>query len=182
MPESVTDRCTKAHEYIFLLSKSAKYFYDADAIKEPAKGWKGSRFEDGKNLINHPNVGKKRKPAGWDTGLGSHGTIHRDGRAQAVEYTNGVCENRNKRSVWTIPTQPFPEAHFATFPPQLIQPCILAGCPEGGTVFDPFFGAGTTGYVCEKFNRKWVGIELNPEYAEIAKSRIERETRQLKMF
>lgn len=89
MPESVTDRCTKAHEYIFLFSKSARYYFDAEAIKEPATGWNGSKFEDGKNLINHPNVGKnrQRKPAGWDTGKGGHGSFHRSGRAEAIEYT-----------------------------------------------------------------------------------------------
>lgn len=108
MPESVTDRCTKAHEYIFLFSKSARYYFDAEAIKEPATGWNGSKFEDGKNLINHPNVGKnrQRKPAGWDTGKGGHGSFHRSGRAEAIEYTEIAPEastTRNKRSVWTVP-------------------------------------------------------------------------------
>lgn len=96
-----------------------------------------------------------------------------------LEYFEPVIET--KKDVWTVSTQPFSEAHFATFPPQLIQPCILAGCPEGGTVLDPFFGAGTTGYVCEKYGRRWAGIELNESYAEIAKKRIEREAKQLKI-
>jgi hypothetical protein len=107
MPESVTDRPTKAHEYVFLLAKQERYYYDAEAIKEPAKGWNGSRFEDGKNLVMHPNVGKQRKPAGWDTGPGTHGNYHRDGRAQQVEYTETTAETRNRRTVWTIPTTPF---------------------------------------------------------------------------
>jgi len=171
MPESCKDRCTKAHEYIFLLSKSAKYYYDHEAIKEPANGWNGSRFEDGKNLEVHPNVGKKRKPAGWDTGTGAHGTIHRDGRAKEVEYTEGICANRNKRSVWTVCTQPYKEAHFATFPPALIRPCILAGCPQGGTVLDPFGGSGTTGEVSEIEGRNSILCELNPAYVTLAKNR-----------
>ncbi len=176
MPESVTDRPTKSHEYLFLLSKSARYFYDAEAIKEPAKGWNESRFEDGKNAIIHPNVGKKRKPAGWNTGNGSHGTIHRDGRAKEVEYTNGIAETRNKRTVWTIPTHKFPGAHFAVFPPALIEPCILAGCPRDGIVLDPFMGAGTTAIVALKHGRHYVGIELKPEYAEMARNRIKHGT------
>lgn len=125
MPESVRDRCTKAHEYIFMLTKSAKYYYDADAIAEDAK------------------------------------------------TQNGQCgEIRNKRSVWTVATHPFAEAHFATFPPELIEPCILAGCPEGGTVLDPFSGAGTTGMVADRLKRNAILIELNPEYAKIADNRM----------
>lgn len=176
MPESVTDRCTKAHEYIFLFSKSACYYFDAEAIKEPATGWKGSKFEDGKNLINHPNVGKnrQRKPAGWDTGKGGHGAFHRLGRAEAIEYTEIAPEastTRNKRSVWTVPPQPFKEAHFATFPEDLIVPCILAGCPAGGLVLDPFNGSGTTRIVANKLGRNAIGFELNPEYIEIENRR-----------
>ena len=176
MPESVTDRCTKAHEYIFLFSKSARYYFDAEAIKEPANGWNGSKFEDGKNLINHPNVGKnrQRKPAGWDTGKGGHGSFHRDGRAKTVEYTEitvATSTTRNKRSVWTIPPRPCKEAHFATYPEDLIVPCILAGCPEGGTVLDPFNGTGTTRIVANKLGRNAIGFELNPEYIEIENRR-----------
>lgn len=136
MPESIGDRCTKAHEYLFLLSKSARYFYDADAIAEDA------------SPNTHSRVAKI--PAGWETGPGTHGSFHRDGRAPGVSpksasedsnirakasfhaSTTGRVETRNKRSVWTVPTSPFAEAHFATFPPALIEPCILAGCPEGG--------------------------------------------------
>lgn len=171
MPESVTDRPTKSHEYIFLLSKNEKYYYDHEAIKEPAQGWNGSKFEDGKNAIIHPNVGKKRKPAGWDTGAGSHGSFHREGRAKEVEYTDGICEKRNKRSVWTIPTQPYPEAHFATFPPALIEPCILAGSSPGDIVFDPFFGSGTTGQVAEQLGRQWIGCEIQTDYEPLQKQR-----------
>ena len=164
MPESVTDRPTKSHEYIFLLSKSQRYFYDAEAIKEPDSGQQHHRnvFEGAPSL--EPSGGLKSSHKSlW-------GTPDKNG--------NG----RNKRTVWTIPTAPFSEAHFATFPPKLIEPCIFAGSPEGGTVFDPFFGAGTTGLVCEKYGRKWIGIELNQDYADIAAKRIDQEAKQLKMF
>lgn len=176
MPESVTDRCTKSHEYIFLFSKSPRYYFDAEAIKEPATGWNGSKFEDDKNLINHPNVGKirQRKPAGWDTGKGGHGSFHRSGRAEAIEYYEIAPEastTRNKRSVWTVSPQPFKEAHFATFPENLIVPCILAGCPVGGLVLDPFNGSGTTRIVANKLGRNAIGFELNPKYIEIENRR-----------
>ena len=149
MPESVTDRCTKAHEYVFLLSKSAKYFYDAGAIAEagvyPAgtKGAKGSS-----ERFNTPGV---------------------NSRPPEYKIYSGT---RNKRSVWTVATQPFSGAHFATFPPALIEPCILAGCPAGGTVLDPFGGAGTTGLVADRLQRSAILIELNPAYAAIASDRI----------
>jgi DNA modification methylase len=167
MPESVTDRCTKAHEYIFLLTKSARYFYDADAIKEPAGGWNGSEFHDGKNLIVHPNVGKNRPsvPKGVFKGKTA-------GCANGNEAFRAVTETRNKRSVWEIATEPFPEAHFATFPTELVRPCVLAGCPEGGTILDPFNGSGTTGVVALRHQRNYIGIELNPEYAAMAERRI----------
>jgi len=152
MPESVTDRCTKAHEYLFLLSKSARYYYDAKAIKEP---WSCDRLDMAENGLRtgmaylegniNNSVKPKSKikvPGGWDRGDGAHGTIHRNGRTSAEYQDAEVSPFRNKRSVWEIPTSPFPEAHFATFPPKLIEPCILAGCPEGGTVLDPFCGAG----------------------------------------
>jgi DNA modification methylase len=124
MPESVTDRPTRAHEYLFLLAKSRRYYYDAAAISEPVTG---HRAEDGL---------------------------------------------RNRRSVWTVTTQQFSGAHFATFPPDLIEPCIKAGCPVGGTVLDPFGGAGTTGLVADRLQRNALLIELNPEYAEMARNRI----------
>lgn len=164
MPESVTDRCTKSHEYIFLLSKSPRYYYDHEAIKEPNADPKRTNYTPGKRAYAEGNTlqtpGKR--------------TRRNDG-FQA--YANGkVPIGRNKRDVWTVTTKPYRGAHFATFPPDLIEPCILAGCPEGGTVLDPFFGAGTTGLVAQRHNRKWIGCELNPEYAAIAQARIESES------
>ena len=149
MPESVTDRCTKAHEYIFLLSKSERYYYDAKAIKEPASG--------------------------RETFFGSDRYSKGAGRNDAGRHSVTTCETRNKRSVWTVTTKPFKGAHFATFPPTLIKPCILAGCPIGGTVLDPFGGSGTTGLVAQAWGRKFILCELNPEYAEMAKNRIQAE-------
>lgn len=177
MPESVTDRPTKAHEYIFLLSRSERYYYDAEAIKEPANpksnmewgraGSSGNLVIPGQSASQHR---KTRVPAGWDTKEGTHGTIHRDGRSkpQYVEYGNTA---RNKRTVWTVATKPYPEAHFATYPPELIRPCILAGCPEGGTVLDPFAGSGTTLEVAARCGRNSIGIELNPEYVPLIEKR-----------
>ena len=153
MPESVTDRCTKAHEYIFLLSKSPQYYFDHEAIKEPVANSSISRLSQN-NLPNQ--LGSDRVP------------FKTNGTMKAV----GNTEIRNKRSVWTITTKPFKGAHFATFPPDLIEPCILAGCPEGGTVLDPFGGAGTTGLVASRHGRNAILCELNPEYAELAKNRI----------
>lgn len=150
MPESVTDRCTKAHEYIFLLSKAERYYYDADAVKE-----------------------ESCKPSGVLTLVSSEGkagTLRNDeGR---IHVSDG---KRNRRSVWTVSTRPFKEVHFATYPPKLIEPCILAGSREGDTVLDPFNGAGTTGLVSCQHGREYIGIELNPDYVEIATRRIEHE-------
>jgi len=149
MPESVRDRCTKAHEYIFLLSKSEKYFYDYDAIREIAVMAPGkSGFGGPKN-----NTGIK---------------AHTNDLGKAWDKT----KTRNKRSVWTVSTRPYREAHFATFPPNLIKPCILAGCPVGGTVLDPFAGSGTTGKVSLELARNAVLIELNPEYISLIEGRI----------
>ena len=146
MPESVKDRPTKAHEYIFLLSKSQKYYYDAEAIKEPEVCGRM------RGPANHPDT----KSTNGNGGL-------------ARRKSTGT---RNKRTVWTVATKPFKGAHFATFPPELIEPCVLSGCPEGGVVLDPFSGAATTGIVVLKYGRKYVGIELNPEYVEMSKRRI----------
>ncbi len=155
MPESVKDRCTKAHEYIFLLSKSSKYYYDAEAIKEPL-----ARPEE--LLRKTPAVfGGRNKHDGY-------GTRKHSGNEYVGTYTG-----RNKRSVWTVSTKPFPEAHFAVFPPTLIEPCILAGCPEGGVVLDPFMGSGTTGMAAAMYQRNFIGFELNPEYCKMAEKRIE---------
>jgi DNA modification methylase len=178
MPESVRDRCTKAHEYLFLLSKSQRYYFDANAIKEDCvRGDAGSEYHSGQTAIHQlgrasEKPRKQRKPAGWDTGAGGHGSFHREGRAEIVEYTDATEGRRNKRSVWGVATQPFSEAHFATYPPALIEPCILAGCPKGGAVLDPFGGAGTTGLVADRLQRNAILIELNPQYAEIARNRI----------
>jgi len=144
MPESVQDRCTKAHEYIFLLSKSPKYYYDNEAIKEKAT-YAGHGRGGSTNRYEQNNFGGDNK-----------------------EY-----DTKNKRSVWSIPVASYSEAHFATYPPELIKPCILAGCPEGGTVLDPFGGSGTTAQVATQLNRNAVLCELNPEYVEIAKKRLQ---------
>lgn len=207
MPSSVKDRTTPAHEMIYMLSKAERYFYDHEAIKEPA-------------VTN----GRMKVPAGWDTGSGAHGTIHREGRQPHKNERSGdrqkegfnarwdakevvrnlgakgqqtpydvlasagprmgrgagwrddpvnTPETRSKRSVWTVSPKGFKEAHFATFPPDLIRPCILAGCPAGGVVLDPFYGAGTVGVVCQETDRNCVGIEINPAYVKIAKQRIQ---------
>jgi DNA modification methylase len=163
MPESVTDRPTKSHEYLFLLSKSERYFYDADAIREPlapstladhaSKRARKSKGSDGTALIAADNWGARcgvRKPKLDEA---------------------GAVLGANKRSVWTVATQPYYGAHFATFPPALIEPCVLAGSRVGDVVLDPFFGSGTTGMVAEKHGRKWIGFDLNPKYAELAKGR-----------
>jgi len=156
MPESVTDRCTKAHEHVFLLSRSERYFYDADAIKEPASENTHSR-------------GKGIGPKNASNDGAVTGCLHNAAYARSI---NGHVTDRNKRSVWTIATQPFPEAHFATFPEELAETCIKAGCPAGATVLDPFGGAGTTGLVADKLGRNAILIELNPEYAAMAERRI----------
>jgi len=186
MPESVTDRCTKAHEYIFMLAKRPRYYYDAEAIKEPA-----IYFDDDRK--SRAAECHKSMPTGERNGIrplykdalsydGKHSDKQRGhGRRHAgfndrwdAMNKKGQCSSmRNKRSVWTVPTHGFKEAHFATFPEKLIVPCILAGCPEGGTVLDPFFGAGTVGVVAKKCNRKYIGIELNPKYAKMAQDRID---------
>jgi DNA modification methylase len=158
MPESVTDRCTKSHEYIFLLSKSARYYYDAEAIKEPVSPNTVFRMEQG----DAPRYGGKKYSENPDAFM-------RTKSGNAYDY-NG---RRNKRDVWTVATQPFKAAHFATFPPDLITPCVLAGCPENGVVLDPFMGAGTTAVVAFQNNRQYIGFELNPDYCAIAEQRLQ---------
>lgn len=160
MPESVRDRPTKSHEYIFLFSKEPKYYYDHESIKEPAVHGDPNppRGSEGNKV---PNLGRRA-----DKKRGSFNGKYGDLAFRAIR------DKRNKRSVWTIPTKPLKDAHFATFPERLIEPCVLAGSPVGGIVLDPFFGAGTAGVVAARFNRNYVGIELNPEYIEIAKSRL----------
>lgn len=155
MPESVRDRCTKSHEYVFLLTKSPKYFYDHVAIKEPVS-----------------DVSLKRAKSGWKSNRPSAkaGPNGVDVEQMGTRFVNP--EGRNKRDVWFIPTASFKGAHFAVMPERLVEPCILAGCPEGGVVLDPFFGSGTVGVVAIRHNRKYIGVELNPEYVEIAKKRL----------
>lgn len=215
MPESIRDRCTKAHEYIFLLSKSERYYYDFDAMQEPVSGTANAR----RATIKAPD--------GWATHEGGHGSFHKDGREKGktlpdpnvgrrvtkVYAGNGVgfghgfdanvkprvsgrklaeaasgtklnesydaaigsgelTTTRNRRSVWTVPSEPFSGAHFATFPRALIEPCILAGCPVGGTVLDIFFGSGTTGQVAQHLGRQFIGIELNEANEPLQRGRL----------
>ena len=164
MPESVTDRCTKSHEYIFLLSKSAKYFYDNDAIAE-----KSTWDVDGNGTIQRALRQKdtnKSSPTKIKNGIRK---IYTNGKHnQTFKKVNGT---RNKRSVWTINTKPYKDSHFAVFPPKLPELCIKAGSSEGDVILDPFFGSGTTGWVAQRLGRKWIGIELNPEYIKIADKR-----------
>jgi len=149
MPESVKDRCTKAHEYIFLLSKSSRYYFDAAAIEEPAK-WE--RWGNQTEKKSH-------------TGTAGH-----LGGKTLAEIP--IRDKKNRRSVWTVATKPYKGAHFATYPPELIRPCIQAGCPIGGTVLDPFGGSGTTAAVAVQEHRSAIICELNPEYLELARQRI----------
>jgi site-specific DNA-methyltransferase (adenine-specific) len=221
MPESVTDRPTKAHEYIFLMSKSAKYYYDNDAIREPQitahlqkhnspikdrgeqKQYNKQGLHDfinplGKNRLSvwdipageetpPPNPSNKqdalgkptytgfnarykaRKPAGWNTAEGSHGSFHPDGRAQKVEYGE-IGERRNKRTVWSIATQPYAGSHFATFPEEIPRLCILAGSRPGDVILDPFGGSGTTSKVALELGRKPVHIDIG--YHKLARQRM----------
>lgn len=195
MPESVRDRCTKAHEYLFLLSKSERYYYDFDAMQEPVSGGAHARREA--QGLKRPGFGhgydaepkaRYKSPDGWATHSGSHGSFHRDGREKGRKLSpagSGVKNNtsmdaalsdmrstRNRRSVWTIPTQAFDGAHFATFPEALVEPCVLAGSRPGDVVFDPFFGSGTTGQVAQRLGRRFVGCELNPDYEPLQRDRL----------
>jgi DNA modification methylase len=153
MPESVEDRCTKSHEYIFLLTKQPKYYYDFEAVKEPARNWGTRDRSDMRGGTTDPK-------------LKHHGLKGKEWEENPM---------KNKRSVWTVTTKPFRGAHFATFPIDLITPCILAGCPEGGTVLDPFTGSGTTAVAALTNRRNFVGCELNPDYAKLAEARIAEE-------
>jgi DNA modification methylase len=150
MPESVADRCTKSHEYIFLLSKKPHYYYDHEAVKEPARNW-GTRDRT------------EMRDGTTDPKLKHHGL-------QGKEWEENPL--KNKRSVWTVNAKGYKGAHFAVYPEELVTPCVLAGCPAGGTVFDPFTGSGTTAVVALKNGRNYIGTELNPEYIKIAEARI----------
>jgi len=151
MPESVTDRCTKSHEYIFLMTKNSRYFYDHEAIKEDSI-W-----------ANDPRAGQ--------------GRLEYDGKRQGKEGTGQeafvtITDKRNKRDVWNVAVKSYKEAHFATYPPELITPCILAGSKEGDLVLDPFSGSGTTGEVALQHARNYIGLELNSEYAKLSEKRL----------
>lgn len=169
MPESVTDRCTKSHEYIFLLSKSERYYFNCEAIKEDAVcGANGSEFHTGKTGEHQLGRSQKVRPSK------PKGSFNGKTEAMAATGQNAfraVTEKRNKRSVWSVTLKPYKGAHFATYPQELIEPCILAGCPEGGTVLDPFIGSGTTAAVARRSGCKFVGFELNPEYLALAEKR-----------
>jgi DNA modification methylase len=204
MPESVRDRCTKSHEYIFLLSKSERYYFNCDAIKEDAVcGANGSEFHTGKTG-EHQQGRSSKKPRGpgnkthkgetaYDEGDERHRTKKGlvayakkiresaskgsfNGKTEAMADTGqnafrAIVDKRNKRSVWSVSLKPYKGAHFATYPQELIEPCVLAGCPEGGTVLDPFIGSGTTAAVARRSGCKFVGFELNPEYLALAEKR-----------
>ncbi len=166
MPESVTDRPTKSHEYIFLLTKSAKYYYDADAIKQDSltgdmripKGSEGMWKMDGRSKEKRKTGLRKQDALGLPTYEGFNS-----------RYI--PPQKTNRRTIWNIPTQPYPKAHFATFPEKIPQLCILAGSKRGDMILDPFLGSGTTGLVAQNEGRECIGIELNPEYAEMARER-----------
>lgn len=179
MPESVRDRPTKAHEYLFLLAKSEKYYYDADAIAEPAKpssiarlGQPNLAAQPGSDRVPGKTNGPMKACFGGRNKAAGYGTRRHSGREDEGNYIeNGV----NKRTVWEIATQPFPEAHFATYPEKLVEPCILAGSRPGDIVLDPFFGSGTTGKRAKELGRGWVGIELSRDYCKIAEERLRQE-------
>ena len=179
MPESVRDRCTKAHEYVFLLSKSPRYYFDQKAIAEPVTQSTIERLSQ-PNLENQigsarvpgkTNGNMKAKPPRFGGDKYGDDATDQSRTKSGNDYTMPTDGKRNKRSVWTVATQPYKEAHFATFPPKLISPMILAGCPVGGTVLDPFGGSGTTGEVAERYGRNSILIELNPAYIELQKQR-----------
>jgi DNA modification methylase len=155
MPESVTDRCTKAHEYLFLLSKAARYHYDAEAISEPAANAEKINTMGPKSLSKGQAAGAGVNPSG-----------------NALKDTIRIADRANRRSVWTIPTQPYAEAHFATFPEKLVEPALLAGCPVGGVVLDPFSGSATVGLVAARHGRRYVGVELSADYLKMSVRRL----------
>ena len=202
MPESVRDRCTKAHEYLFLLTKSERYYFDADAIKEPATygptptgvgfghGFDADARERGRIRVPG-NVNPAKGQAAYESGDDRHRTkaglqayaqkvresVKRgdfDGKTNDLpgrEAFRAITEMRNKRSVWTIPTQSYSGAHFATFPERLVEPCILAGSRAGDIVWDPFMGSGTVASVAQRLGRRWLGAELNPDYIALQAER-----------
>lgn len=178
MPESVTDRCTKSHEYIFLLAKSERYYYDAKAIAQPLAEATVQRLsQDIESQVGSDRVPDKTNGAMKAVGPRFGGSKYGDDAREESrtksgnEYTGGDGM-ANKRSVWTVATTPYKGAHFATFPTALIEPCILAGAPAGGVVLDPFFGSGTTGEVAQNLGRAFIGCELNPAYEPLQRERL----------
>lgn len=182
MPESVRDRCTKSHEYVFLLSKSPKYNFNSEAIAEVAARAEEAIYDNGKNGLHsgasHAGNGSSTRKFK----AGTSGNLERkpgSARGCPTDTGSNVCGSvpwegitRNRRSVWTVATRPYPGAHFATFPPELIEPMVLAGCPVGGTVLDPFAGSGTTLEVAQRLGRKAIGVELNPQYVKLIHKRL----------
>ena len=164
MPESVTDRCTKSHEYIFLLSKSQKYYYDRESVREEIK-----ETTNGKAGVRRSGDSKTRSREHWGVPHNPENVI--------VEYDE--IKGANKRSVWSIPTKPYAGAHFAVFPEELIEPCIMAGAPVGGIVFDPFMGSGTTAQVAQHLGRQYLGCELNEDYKSLQNQRLRQLTLEL---
>lgn len=193
MPEAARDRPTTSHEYVFLLSKRRRYYYDQDAIKEPASlamsqqveaGYNGKATKDyaaggaqDPSSVKARIIANRRKRSAHPRGHGVNpkAAANTDGSRQNASFSAAVCDlvdERNTRSVWVIPTTQYPDAHFATFPEALVEPCILAGSAVGDTVLDPFTGSGTTGAVAIRHQRNFIGVELNPAYVELARKRI----------
>ena len=182
MPESVTDRCTKSHEYIFLMSKSQKYYFDYEAIQEPCADQNRTNYACG-NRTNGINKDRNDNDFGersknWKPRTKNCQYDGQKPNSFHLSRENGEPDKeyyvRNKRDVWSVNVKPCSEAHFATYPFELIKPCILAGCPENGIVLDPFMGSGTTAIVARSLNRNYLGIELNPEYIKIAHRRLDK--------
>ena len=182
MPESVTDRCTKSHEYIFLMSKSQKYYFDYEAIQEPCADQSRTNYACG-NRTNGINKDRNDNDFGersknWKPRTKNCQYDGQKPNSFHISRENGEPDKeyyvRNKRDVWSVNVKPCSEAHFATYPFELIKPCILAGCPENGIVLDPFMGSGTTAIVARSLNRNYLGVELNPEYIKIAHKRLEK--------
>lgn len=196
MPESVADRPTRAHEYLFLFAKSQRYYYDADAIREPVKASSVARIQQA-NFANQTGGAKDFAAAGVNANRSMRRTLEHfadkqrghsrrhagfNDRWDAMSRDEQQANGANRRDVWMIATQPFAEAHFATFPMALVEPCIAAGSRPGDLVLDPFMGSGTVGVVCRRMGRDYLGIELNPAYVEMAQRRIAKEVQPMLLY